>query len=105
MLTHVFKKGNKSEKTSDNLNDLHINDCNLKGGGWGWWKSEIQSCTNFVYLLPYQLQKKSVLALFDLSNKINTVYPTFAKELGLLIRPTDIRAQKINSIMPDTYGM
>ena len=29
--------------------------------------------------------KKFVLALFDLGNKINTIYPTFAKELGLFI--------------------
>ena len=46
-----------------------------------------------------------MLALFDLSSKVNTVYLAFAKELGLFIRPTDVRAQKINGTTVDTYGM
>ena len=50
-------------------------------------------------------RKKFVLVLFDLSSKINMVYPAFAKELGLLIRPTEVKAQKIDSTTLDTYGM
>ena len=48
---------------------------------------------------------KFVLALFDLSSKINAVYPTFAKELGLSIKLIDIGVQKIDSSMLDTYGI
>ena len=47
--------------------------------------------------------KKSILALFDSSSKVNAIHPTFAKELGLLIRPTDVEAQKINNNTLDTY--
>ena len=44
-------------------------------------------------------------ALFDSGNKVNTIYPIFAKELGLPIRPTDIRAQKIDSITLNSFKM
>lgn len=45
------------------------------------------------------------MALFDLTSKVNAVYPTLAKEIGLSIRPTDIGAQKINNNTLDTYGI
>ena len=43
---------------------------------------------------PITFWKKSVLvlALFDLGSEVNTIYLTFVKELGLLIRSTDVRA-------------
>lgn len=41
---------------------------------------------------PIIFWKKSVLIVFDFGNKVNVIYPTFAKELGLLIRPIDIGA-------------
>ena len=34
--------------------------------------------------------KKSISALFDLGSEVNAVYLTFAKELGLLIKATNI---------------
>ena len=40
------------------------------------------------YIINFR--KKSVLALFDLDSKVNVVYPIFAKQLGLPIRPTDV---------------
>ena len=43
--------------------------------------------------------------LFDLGSKVNTVYSTFTKELGLLIRLTDVGAQKIDGNTLDTYEM
>ena len=46
-----------------------------------------------------------ILALFDLGNEVNVIYPIFAWELGLLIRPTDVGKQKINSITLYTFGM
>ena len=46
-----------------------------------------------------------MLALFDLGSEVNAIYPTFAKELGLSIRPTEIRVQKIDATMFDTYEM
>ena len=49
--------------------------------------------------------KKSVLAFLDLGSQINAIYLAFAKELGLLIRPTDVEAQKIDCTMLDIFGM
>ena len=36
-------------------------------------------------------------------NDVNTIHPTFAKQLGLLIRPTDVGTQKINGTALDTH--
>ena len=47
----------------------------------------------------------SVLALFDSRSEVNAIYPTFAKALGLPIRPTDVGVQKVDGIMLDTYEM
>ena len=39
---------------------------------------------------PITYWKKSILALFDLSNEVNTIYSIFTKELAFYIRSTDI---------------
>ena len=56
---------------------------------------------------PITFRKKSmpVSALLDSGSKVNAIYPTFARELGLLIKTTDIGAQKIDSTILDTFGM
>ena len=46
-----------------------------------------------------------VLALLDSGSEVNAIHPTFAQELGLPIRTTDIGAQKIDGTMLDTFGM
>ena len=46
-----------------------------------------------------------MLILLDLGSKVNVFYPTFARELGLHIRLTDIEAQKINGTTLDTFEM
>lgn len=43
--------------------------------------------------------------LFDLGSKVNAIHLTFAKELELHIRLSNIRTKKIDSIMLDTYEM
>ena len=45
------------------------------------------SRTSLVHPVPYHLLRKSVLALLDSESGVNTIHPTFAKELGLQIRP------------------
>ena len=47
----------------------------------------------------------SMSALLDSGSEVNAIYPSFAKQLGLSIRPTDVGAQKIDGTMLDTYGM
>ena len=54
---------------------------------------------------PINFEKKSVSALFDLVSEVNMVHPAFAKELGLLIRLTDIGTQKIDGTTLDTFEM
>lgn len=49
------------------------------------------------------LWKKNVFALLDLNSEINIINPTFTKELKLSIRPTDVKAWKINSTILNTY--
>ena len=54
---------------------------------------------------PTKFRKKSVSALFDSGTEVNTIYPNFAKELGFLIKPTDVRAQKIDGTTLVTFGI
>ena len=56
---------------------------------------------------PITFWKKfvSVLTLFDSGSEVNAIYLTFTQELELLIKPTDVEAQKIDSIMLDTFGI
>ena len=46
-----------------------------------------------------------MLALPDSGTEVNAIHLTFAQELGLPIRTTDVRAQKIDGTMLDTFGM
>ena len=44
-------------------------------------------------------------ALVDSGSEVNTMYPSFAKQLGLPIQPTDVGAQKIDGTTLDTLEM
>ena len=44
-------------------------------------------------------------ALIDSESEVNAMYLSFAKQLGLPVRPTDVGAQKIDSSTLDTHGM
>ena len=46
-----------------------------------------------------------VQALIDSESEVNAVHPSFVKQLGLSIRPTDVGAQKIDGTMLDTHEM
>ena len=56
---------------------------------------------------PVQLKKDKiqVQALVDLGSEVNAIHSSFAKQLGLPIRPTDVRAQKIDGTTLDTHGI
>ena len=54
---------------------------------------------------PITFWKRSVLALLNSSSEVNTIYLIFAQELGLPIRSTDVRTQKIDNNILDIYGM
>ena len=52
-----------------------------------------------------QFKRDTTQALINWESEVNAIHPTFAKQLGFLVRPTDIGAQKINSTTLDIYGM
>ena len=64
-----------------------------------------------VFYIHYPVQFKKnvdktlVQALIDLENEVNAIYPSFAKQLGFSIRPTDVGAQKIDGTMLKTHEM
>ena len=61
-------------------------------------------CIHYLIQLK-DMDNTPVQALINLESEVNAIHPFFAKQLGLPIRPTDIRAQKIDGIMLDTNEM
>ena len=55
------------------------------------------------YLITFRKKFVPILALFDLSSEFNAIHLTFAKNLGLFIRPIDVGAQKIYSTTLNTF--
>ena len=55
-----------------------------------------------IYPVPYHLPRKICVSS---RSEVNTIHPTFAKELGFPIRSIDVRAQKIDGTTLDTYGV
>ena len=49
------------------------------------------------------INKAQVRALINSESEVNAIYPTFAKQLGFPIKPTDVGAQKIDGTSMDTY--
>ena len=50
-------------------------------------------------------EKNAVLALLDSGSEVNAVHLTFANELSLPIKPTDVEVQKIDGTTLETYRM
>ena len=46
-----------------------------------------------------------VSALLDLSNEVNPIHVAFVERLGLVMRATNVGAQKIDGTTLETYGM
>ena len=70
-------------------------------------KNRDEDLTNLARVLyiqyPITSRKQFLLALLDSRGEVNAIYPTFAKELGLPIRLTDIRLQKIDGTIIEIY--
>ena len=68
-------------------------------------REEDLKCVPYIYY-PVQFKNTNeaqVQALIDSGSEVNAIHPTFAKQLGLPIRPTDVEAQKIVGTTLDTY--
>ena len=57
------------------------------------------------YHITFQKNSVPMSALLGSSNEVNAIYLTFAQELGLPIRPTDVGAQKIDNTTLNIYEM
>ena len=58
------------------------------------------------YLVQFKdTDKTPVQDLIDSGSEINAIYLSFAKQLGLPIRPIDVKVQKIDGTTLDTYGI
>ena len=57
------------------------------------------------YSITFRRKSVPMLLLFESSNEVNAIHPTFTQKLGLSIRPTDVETQKIDGTTLDTYRM
>ena len=58
------------------------------------------------YLVQFWKDKGATIwALINLSSKVNTMTPAYAKQLSLQVQKTDVGAQKINGSSLRTFGM
>ena len=70
-------------------------------------REEALECLSCIYY-PVRFKntnKAQVQALINSGSEVNAIHPTFAKQLGLPIRPTDVGVQKIDGTTLDTYGI
>ena len=67
----------------------------------------LEYISSIYYLIRFKknINKTQVQALIDSKSEVNTIYLSFAKQLGLLIRPINVEAQKIDSTMLDIHGI
>ena len=57
------------------------------------------------YPVQFKKNKTPMQGLINLGSEVNAMHLSFAKQVGLPIWLTDIRAQKINGSTLDTHGM
>ena len=60
-------------------------------------------CIHYSVQFKKDASKAQVQALINSGSEVNAIHLTFAKQLGLPIRPTDIGVQKIDGTTLDTY--
>ena len=67
---------------------------------------EALECIPYIhYLVLFKWDTTEVQALINSKSEINAIHLTFAKQLGLSVQLTNVRAQKINGTTMNTYGM
>lgn len=86
-----------AQKTSNHLDNLYIDKANMDGA----LEASLEQFSCIWY--PIIFWKKSVLALLDSKNEINIIHPILAKEPSFWVRPTNVKAWKIDGITLDTY--
>ena len=62
-------------------------------------------CIHYPVQFKKNTDKTQVQALINSGSEVNAIHLSFAKQLGLPIKPTDVGAQKIDGTMLNTHGM
>lgn len=57
------------------------------------------------YLVRFSRDQVDAQALIDSGSEVNAMHPAYAKKLTLLVRKTDVGAQKIDESRPETFVM
>ena len=57
------------------------------------------------YPVHFKKKKTEMQALIDSGSEVNAIHLSFVKQLGLLIKSTDVGVQKIDGTTLDTHGM
>ena len=68
-------------------------------------KEALEHVSYIHYPVQFRRDMAWVQALIDSRSEVNTIHLTFAKQLGLFVRPINVGAQKIDNTTLDTYGI
>ena len=69
-------------------------------------KEAISECVLCIwYPVWFKKDQNNTQALIDLDSQVNAMNPAYTKKLGLRVRQTDLRAQKIDGSHLETFGM
>ena len=68
-------------------------------------REEVLECVLYIHYLVWfkDTNKTQVYVLINLGSEVNAIHPSFAKQLGLPIRLTDVEVQKIDGTTLDTH--
>ena len=73
-------------------------------------KLEQVTCIQYLIAFPGSVTQDGlaldlVLALFNSGSEVNAIYSAFAERVGLVVKVTNVGAQKIDGTILETYGM
>ena len=57
------------------------------------------------YPIQFRKDKETIRTLINSGDEVNAMTPTYAKKLGLRTQKTDVRAQKIDALSLDIFGI
>ena len=84
-------KTTKTAKTSETAKAVEIAGAGKDGKeSKGEYLKNLTQISCIRYPITFQKKSMPVLARLDLGSKVNAIHPTFAKGLGLFIRPSNV---------------
>lgn len=68
-------------------------------------KKALKGVTYIHYLVQLKNELDKIQGLIDLGSEINIITSAYAKKLGFWMKKTDLRAQKIDASILETYNI